>query len=182
MITGEIKVSTSTVAALFSKMALTGQRIAMEDTVLLVFLQHCHIYRKGGWGQSSPLKIFFSCSLGGGGRYFSVLCDNFKPNFKNEKSAQRVSFGDGCPADIRGRAGKNPGKKNKHLGVDIHDPKAGTSTTLRDFQKLRSVLDEGQITHLICARLKYDLYDFFRGCFGPASCSFSCRKGPKAPP
>ena len=28
-------------------------------------------------------------------------------------------------------------------------------------------LDEGQITHLICARLKYDLYDFFRGCFGP---------------
>ena len=43
-------------------------------------------------------------------------------------------------------------------------------------------LDEGQITHLICARLKYDLYDFFRGCFGPASCSFSCRKGPKTPP
>ena len=27
-------------------------------------------------------------------------------------------------------------------------------------------LDEGQITHLICARLKYDQYDFFRGCFG----------------
>ena len=25
--------------------------------------------------------------------------------------------------------------------------------------------DEGQITHLNCARLKYDLYDFFRGCF-----------------
>ena len=42
--------------------------------------------------------------------------------------------------------------------------------------------DEGQITHLICARLKYDLYDFSRGCFGPASCSFSCRKGPKTPP
>ena len=30
-------------------------------------------------------------------------------------------------------------------------------------------LDERQIAHLICARLKYDLYDFFRGCFGPAS-------------
>ena len=29
-------------------------------------------------------------------------------------------------------------KKNKHLGADIHDPKARTSTTLRDFQKLRS--------------------------------------------
>ena len=33
--TGEMKVSTSTVAALFSKMALTGQRIAMVDMVLL---------------------------------------------------------------------------------------------------------------------------------------------------
>ena len=76
-VAGEIKVSTSTVAALFSKMALTGQRIAMVDMVLLVF-QHFHIYRKAGWSQSSPLKIFFSCSLGGGGggggRHFSVLC------------------------------------------------------------------------------------------------------------
>ena len=42
--------------------------------------------------------------------------------------------------------------------------------------------DKGQITHLICARLKYDLYDFSRVCFGPVSCSFSCRKGPKTPP
>ena len=33
----ETKASTSTVAALFSKMALTGQRIAMVDMVLLVF-------------------------------------------------------------------------------------------------------------------------------------------------
>ena len=72
---GEIKVSTSTVAALFSKMALTGQRIAMVDMVFLV-LQHFHINRRGGWSQSSPLKILFSCSLGGGGggRYFSVPC------------------------------------------------------------------------------------------------------------
>ena len=44
------------------------------------------------------------------------------------------------------------------------------------------MFDEGQTTHLICARLKYDLYDFFKGCFGPASCSFSCRKGPKNTP
>ena len=43
-------------------------------------------------------------------------------------------------------------------------------------------IDEGQITHLIFARLEYDLYDCFRGCFGPASCPFSCRKGPKTPP
>ena len=35
------------------------------------FLQHVHIYRRGGWSQSLPLKIFFSCFLGGGGRYFS---------------------------------------------------------------------------------------------------------------
>ena len=34
--TGEMKVSTSTVAALFSKMALTGQKIAMVEMVLLV--------------------------------------------------------------------------------------------------------------------------------------------------
>ena len=32
------------------------------------------------------------------------------------------------------------------------------------------------------ARLEYDLYDFFRGCFGPASRRFSCIKGPKTPP
>ena len=36
-ISGEIKVSTSTVAALFSKIALTGQRIAMVDMALLAF-------------------------------------------------------------------------------------------------------------------------------------------------
>ena len=58
--------NTSTVAALFSKMALTAQRIAMVDVVLLV-LQHFHIYRRGGWSQSLPLKISLSCSLGGGG-------------------------------------------------------------------------------------------------------------------
>ena len=34
---GEFKVPTSTVAALFSKMALTGQIIAMVDMALLVF-------------------------------------------------------------------------------------------------------------------------------------------------
>ena len=27
-------------------------------------------------------------------------------------------------------------------------------------------LDDRQITHLICARLKHDLYDFFRGVLG----------------
>ena len=68
-----MKVSTSTVAALFSKMALTGQRIAMVDMVLLVF-QHFLVSRRVGWSQSFALKISFSCSLGGGGSYFSVPC------------------------------------------------------------------------------------------------------------
>ena len=36
-LTGEFKVSASTVAALLSKMAMTGQRIAMVDVVLLLF-------------------------------------------------------------------------------------------------------------------------------------------------
>ena len=41
-----------------------------------------------------------------------------------------------------------------------------------------SLLDERQITHLICARLKYDLYDFFRGVLGLLPV-FSCIKSPK---
>ena len=60
--TEKMKLSASTVAALFSKIASTGQRIAMVDMVLLVF-QHFHVYRGGGWSQDFGLKIFFSCSL-----------------------------------------------------------------------------------------------------------------------
>ena len=40
--------------------------------------------------------------------------------------------------DPKLRSGRSKSWKNKHLGADIHDPKARTSTTLRDFQKLRS--------------------------------------------
>ena len=36
------------------------------------------------------------------------------------------------------RSGRPKSWKNKHFGADIHDPKARTSMTLRDFQKLRS--------------------------------------------
>ena len=70
---------------------------------------------------------------------------------KNEKSAQRESFWDGHPADIRGsfarmfrsktspnRSGRSKSMKNKHFGTDIHGPKARTSMTLWDFQKLRA--------------------------------------------
>ena len=43
------------------------------------------------------------------------------------------------PAQNFGQGTQNHGKTNKHLGADIHDPKARTSTILiRDFQKLRS--------------------------------------------
>ena len=71
------------------------------------------------------------------------------PQFNNEKSAQRGSFRAGYPADIRGSFARisRPKtsvraleilEKNKHLGADIHDPKARTSTTRRVLQKLRS--------------------------------------------
>ena len=43
----EIKVSTSTVAALFSKMALTGQRIATVDMAFLVFTAFAYLPQ--GW-------------------------------------------------------------------------------------------------------------------------------------
>ena len=53
-------------------MPLTDQRIAMVDMVSN-YSQHLLIYRRGGgWSQSLPLKIVFSCSLCGGGRYFSA--------------------------------------------------------------------------------------------------------------
>ena len=40
---GETKLSTSTIAALFSKMAEAGQRIAMVDMVVLVFTASPHL-------------------------------------------------------------------------------------------------------------------------------------------
>ena len=46
----------------------------MVDMALLVLLAFAfHIYRRVGWSQSSPLKIFFACSLSGGGRYGAEL-------------------------------------------------------------------------------------------------------------
>ena len=57
-------------------------------------------------------------------------------------------FGTDIPRTSRGhsrgypgpklRSGPSKSWKNKDLGADIHDPKGWTSTTLRDFQKLRS--------------------------------------------
>ena len=45
----------------------------------------------------------------------------------------------------------------------------------------RKIIDEGQITHLICARLKYDLYDFFRGVLGLLPVLFLVEKAQKHP-
>ena len=42
-------------------------------------------------------------------------------------------------------------------------------------------IDERQITHLICARLEYDLYDFFRGCFWAFHTRKKKEAGPKHP-
>ena len=85
---------------------------------------------------------------------------------KRAKKAEKADFG-----RFPGRAARhclNPHLLHPHL----RQPKFGphllwTSRPLRpDAQRPKS-LDELQITHLICARLKYDLYDFFRGCLGP---------------
>ena len=43
-------------------------------------------------------------------------------------------------------------------------------------------IDERQITHLICARRKYDLYDFFRFCFWACFLFFFLYKRPKNTP
>ena len=105
--------STSTVVALFSKMALTGQRVAMVDMVFLVLLQHFHIYRRGGWSQSLPLKIFFSCSLGGGGRYFSVPSKSRKPR-KSRKQRESGVQTTGSPNNGFRYARRNPPNIPKH--------------------------------------------------------------------
>ena len=55
--------------------------------------------------------------------------------------------------------------------------RAGAETTLN----FREQIDERQIAHLICARLKYDLYDFFRGVLGPFIQEKEQEAGPKHP-
>ena len=87
--------------------------------------------------------------MGMGKQRFGCFClAQPDSNFRNDKSAQKRKFGDGYPADIRGsfarisrpKTSVRSSKywKNKHLGADIDDPKARTSTTLRDFQNIRS--------------------------------------------
>ena len=76
-------------------------------------------------------------------------------NFVQKKVSRKKSqhkeevFGTDIPRTSGGHSRGYPGpkfrsgdlkswKKNQHLGADIHDPKARTSTTPRDFRKLRS--------------------------------------------
>ena len=57
-------------------------------------------------------------------------------------------------------------------------PRKNELTSL--FQEVRVFkVDDRQITHLICARLKYDLYDFFRGVLGPFIQEKEQEAGPK---
>ena len=44
-----------------------------------------------------------------------------------------------------------------------------------------ALIDDRQITHLICVRLKRLLCDVFGRCLGPPSCCFSFIQGPKHP-
>ena len=69
---GETKLSTSAIAALSSKMALTGQKIVMVDmgSASLSSIAISTVW--GGWSQSFSLKILSSCCRGGGGRYFQL--------------------------------------------------------------------------------------------------------------
>ena len=93
--------------------------------------------------------------------------DSTSTFIKNEKSAQRGSFRDGRPADIRGSFVRISRAKtsvraletleNKHFGADIRDPKARTSTTPRGFQKLRSekLWAEFSFPTSVCSAVKH---------------------------
>ena len=87
--------------------------------------------------------------LGGGARYFFGGRRSVHQVFQEKKGSPKRKFsGQLLPghlgvirADIPAQhfgSGRSKSFKNKHLGADIHDPKVRTSTTLRDFQKLRS--------------------------------------------
>ena len=77
VLTGEMQVSTSTVAALLSKMAC--QRIAMVDMAFLVFTA-CPCLLHGWMEPEFSSEIFFSCCLGGGGGGRSCSAPCYKPH------------------------------------------------------------------------------------------------------
>ena len=73
----------------------------------------------------------------------------FAQNSRTKNQPKEEGFGTDIPRTSGGHSRGYPSpklrsgfskswKKNKHLGADIHDPKARTSTTPRDLQKLCS--------------------------------------------
>ena len=80
---------------------------------------------------------------------FRRMCDcQHTLHSRTKNRPKEEVFGTDIPRTSRGhsrgypgpklRSGRSKFWKNKHFGTDIHDPKARTSTTLRDFHKLRS--------------------------------------------
>ena len=89
-----------------------------------------------------PLKIFLSCSVGGGGGgggYFSV------PRQSNCQS---------CRSTV-------PIVDAKDASLPCVSKQCPTNGVWRI-----GTLDDCQITHLICVRLRHLLYDFFRAALG----------------
>ena len=64
-------------------------------------------------------------------------------------------------------------------GSEIPGPQNPKSSTCENNHL--ALLDDRQITHLSCARLKYDLYDFLGGVFGPCIQAKEQDAGPKNP-
>ena len=103
----------------------------------------CHLSN----GRFNPETVhLFWPQNGFGGRAWHLSCRTDLSRTKNQPKEEvfgtdipRTSGGHsrGYP-DPKLRSGRSKSWKNKHFGADIHDPKARTSTTLRDFQKLRS--------------------------------------------
>ena len=80
------------------------------------FLQHFHIYRRGGWSQSLPLNIFFFCSLDGSGTLFFFSLLFWKTARKTTKKARIFSLL--RTPKILGKEGKNAQKSKELLGME----------------------------------------------------------------
>ena len=61
-------------------------------------------------------------------------------------------------------------------GVQFRNPE-----TIHENQAIRENRRRPDYSSNLCPPKIWSIW-LFRGCFGPASCSFSCRKGPKTPP
>ena len=80
--------------------------------------------------------------------------------------------------------GNSTEKAASRQGRQCLDSNARCKNSMLRCRGLRCMgfIDDCQITHLICVRLKRLLYHPIGGCFGTPSCYFSHIKGSKAPP